>query len=329
MSSVRGKNIQAAGHDEVGANWPAARGVAIAAVVLIAASASIGHAQAGGRAQRAATSPAASAPVDHVEITPVDGPSTLHHLGLTIEQSSMGWTGQFAVSPPPPLTRLTGEQQLTRPFVMTGADLYRVSCRACHKADGSGSPPEINSILGPVRSASVEWETDRMKQLGRPADPKFVRDLATQSQADLLKRLKAGGHNMPSFGHLSDDEIAVLRGYLDQLAGLPQAAHEQRELTVPAVRVGELIIKGTCHVCHDATAASYKPTTVLSGVIPPLAQMTHQKTIYDFVQKVIKGAPVPLSAGGVSSRGRMPVFNYLTDREVAEAYIYLIMYPPR
>jgi len=46
------------------------------------------------------------------------------------------------------------------------------------------------------------------------------------------------------------------------------------------------------------------------------------------VQKVTKGMPVPLSASGISSRGRMPVFNYFSEREAAAAYLYLIMYPP-
>jgi hypothetical protein len=29
-------------------------------------------------------------------------------------------------------------------FVLSSADLYRVSCRACHKPDGSGVPPQIS-----------------------------------------------------------------------------------------------------------------------------------------------------------------------------------------
>jgi hypothetical protein len=28
-------------------------------------------------------------------------------------------------------------------------------------------------------------------------------------------------------------------------------------------------------------------------------------------------------------RGRMPVFDYLTNDEAAAAYLYLVMYPPR
>jgi mono/diheme cytochrome c family protein len=266
-----------------------------------------------------------------VEVTPVEGPSTLHHLRLTIEGSSMGWGGQW--SPPPSLVpppQKQADNRGGRAFVLSGADLYRISCRACHKPDGSGSPPEINSLIGPVQAASFQWMTQRMKAMGRPADPAFIRTLTSGTDADVRKRLKVGGHNMPSFDHLSDAEIDVLRPYLDQMAGVSTTQRQPRSITEPGARVGELIVKGTCHICHDATGPSNRPsTTVLNDIIPALASMPHQKTFYQFVQKVRDGAPIPLSAGGVMSRGRMPVFNYLSQPEVASAYSYLSTYPPK
>jgi mono/diheme cytochrome c family protein len=266
-----------------------------------------------------------------VEVTPVRGPSTLHHLGLTIERSSMGWGGQW--SPPPSLVRSPHSQAdntARHAFVLSGADLYRISCRACHRPDGSGSPPEVNSLIGPVQAASFQWMTQRMKAMGRPVDPAFIRQLTSGTEADLRKRLKVGGHNMPSFDHLSDAEITVLRPYLNEMAGVPGAQRRHPVITEPSARVGELIVKGTCHICHDATGPSnMPPTTVLNDIIPALASMPHQKTFYQFVQKVREGAPIPLSAGGVLSRGRMPVFDYLTESEVASAYSYLSIYPPK
>jgi mono/diheme cytochrome c family protein len=279
----------------------------------------------------AVTSGAQRAPAPAVEVTPVQGPSTLHHLRRTIEGSSMGWGGQW--SQPPalvPQTQGRADDAARSAFVLSGADLYRISCRACHKPDGSGSPPEINSLIGPVQAASVQWMTERMKAMGRPADPAFIRQLTASTEADLRKRLKVGGHNMPSFDHLTEAEINTLRPYLDQMAGVPGAGSRQRTIIEPSARVGELIVKGTCHICHDATGPSNTPTTtVMNDVIPPLASMPHQKTFYQFVQKVREGAPIPLSAGGVLSRGRMPVFNYLTAAEVASAYSYLSIYPPK
>ncbi len=162
----------------------------------------------------------------------------------------------------------------------------------------------------------------------RAVDPAFVRQLTTANEADLRTRLRQGGHNMPAFGQITDPEYVVLRRYLDRLASLP-VPDKPRTMTEPADRVGELIVKGTCHICHDAVQYEQHPTTVLSGVIPALASMPREKTFADFVRKVREGAPVPLSSGGLSSRGRMPVFDYLTEPEVASAYSYLTRYPPR
>jgi mono/diheme cytochrome c family protein len=169
----------------------------------------------------------------------------------------------------------------------------------------------------------------RMKAMGRPADPALIRQLTSDTEADLRKRLKVGGHKMPSFIHLSDEEIQVLRPYLDEMAGVPGAGRQQRDITEPAVRVGELIVKGTCHICHDATGPDNEPTTVLSNVIPSLATIARQKTLGQIVHKIREGAPVPLGSGGVMSRGRMPVFSYLTEAEMAAAHLYLITYPPK
>jgi mono/diheme cytochrome c family protein len=307
--------------------------VVLSLVVAVFGGQTRGDAQTGSGSQ-AARRPIArpAAHVGAVVVTPVEGPSVLRHLGLTIEHTSMGWSGQWGAPssnvPPSPI-RLGHPEDLTTGFVLTGADLYRVSCRACHKEDGSGGPPEINSIIGPVQSASAQWMTQRMKAMGRPVDAKFIRELTSGTEADLRKRLKVGGHTMPSFAHLSDPEIQVLRPYLDALAAVPGAERRARTITEPPARVGELIVKGTCHICHDASGSDDKPTTVMNGVIPSLATIPHQKTLAQFVQKVREGTPIPLSAGGVSSRGRMPVFNYLSDPEAASAYSYLIVYPPR
>ena len=168
-----------------------------------------------------------------------------------------------------------------------------------------------------------------MRARGRKLDAAFIRQLTTANESDLRTRLRQGGHNMPAFGQISDQEYGILRPYLDELAALQTVKPEPRTIAEPADRVGELVVKGTCHICHDATQFNQRPTTVLSGVIPSLASLPHEKPFADFVHKVREGAPVPLSAGGVPSRGRMPKFDYLTEPEVASAYSYLTRYPPR
>jgi mono/diheme cytochrome c family protein len=133
---------------------------------------------------------------------------------------------------------------------------------------------------------------------------------------------------MPSFDHLSNEEIAVLRPYLDQLAGVHVPAGRDRLIRIDPDRVGELIVKGTCHICHDATGGGNEPTTVLSGVIPSLEKLQRQLLKGQFVQKVLQGTAVPLGSANVMSRGRMPVFSYLSEDEAAATYLYLMKYSP-
>jgi mono/diheme cytochrome c family protein len=260
-------------------------------------------------------------------VTPVEGPSTLRRLGLTIEQTSIGsasWVKGTAPS--------TGAAAATstRPRVLTGADIFRVSCQPCHTADGSGALPEVHSIVYPVQSASVTWLTDNARATGQPVDAALIRRQAVQAEAALRGRLRSGGHNMPSFAHLSSDEINVLRPYLDQLAGVRGAAGRQRQITERPARVGELIVKGTCHICHDATNTTNTPATALNGVIPSLATIAGQKTQAQVAQKLREGSLVPLHAGGQPERqGRMPVLGYLSDADIASVYSYLIAYPPK
>ena len=79
-------------------------------------------------------------------VTPVVGPSWLTHLGATHAGSSLGRGA--AVYGPGADTKTTAPQQslgVPRTFTMTGADLYRLNCQACHGESGTGAPPEIKS----------------------------------------------------------------------------------------------------------------------------------------------------------------------------------------
>jgi cytochrome c5 len=268
-------------------------------------------------------------------ITPVSGPSTLHRLGLTIQRTSMGWIGKWGPSPDAPARgsassdRIVPTSNLTRSFTLTGADLYRLNCRACHKDDGSGAPPEINSLIEPVQGTSLVLWQRRMKQGGRAIDPLFAKQVVSGAKADLLKRLIQGGQKMPSFGHLQGPEVEALVAYLELLAGVPGASGRQRTLVEPAIRLGEHLVKGTCHICHDAIGPWPSPQALLDDEVPSLASLPTHRTLYDVIHKVRQGTPVVMGVAQVQYRGRMPVIDYLTDDEVAAGYLYLITYPPQ
>ncbi len=311
------------------------RAAGAAALLALAAGMFAALSLAGVRPSVVAAQARPSSEPRHVDlpVTPVEGPSWLNHLGANFETSAMGRTGPYAppatVKYEPQWNEMAGSEALSRPFVLAGSDLYRIDCEACHQPDGRGSPPEIHSLIDPVRAASPVLIEQRMKQMGRPVTAAMAKQLAADAEAQLLHRLQFGGEKMPPFNHLQGAEVEALLAYLDELAGVPGANERQIRIVEPFARVGEHLVKGTCHTCHGATGPGLDPEALLRNVLPSLASLPQRKTIFDVIHKVRQGAPVEMGPLRQLSGGRMPVFAYLTDDEVAAAYLYLIIYPPR
>jgi len=211
---------------------------------------------------------------------------------------------------------------------LRGSDLYRMNCRGCHGEAGLGAPPEINSVINPVRATSVPLILARMKATGMEMSYADAAKLAQQSKAALLERLHNGGESMPAFSHLNDQETRALLAYVMQLAEVPGYSNDGTLVRVSRVRVGELIARSTCHTCHSATGHDPGPEELMAGAIPPLSKLTARKNQTEFIRKVTSGAPVLMGAPPTLCRGRMPVFFYLSEEEAADVYLYLALYPP-
>ena len=211
---------------------------------------------------------------------------------------------------------------------LRGSDLYRLNCQGCHGEAGLGAPPEINSVINPVRATSLPLVLARMKNAGMEMSYADAAKLAQQSKAALLDRLHKGGENMPAFPQLNEAEIHALLAYLKQLADVPGAAGEQSVVKESHVRVGELIVKSTCHTCHSAVGSDPGPQELMDGAIPPLSSLTRRKREPEFVVKITQGAPVLMGSPPALCRGRMPVLFYLSEAEAADVYLYLTLYPP-
>jgi mono/diheme cytochrome c family protein len=216
----------------------------------------------------------------------------------------------------------------TNALVLHGADLYRLNCQGCHGESGLGAPPEIASIINPVRATSVSLVMQRMKSVGADVSRAQAAELAGQSKSALLQRIHNGGQDMPSFSYLSDSEVHALVAYLNLLAGVPNADVRQAAVSESHARVGELIVKSTCQTCHAATGPNPGPAELAAGAIPPLATLTSRVSRAGLIRKITMGAPVMMGAAPDSLRGRMPVFFYLTEAEAADVYGYLEAYPP-
>lgn len=278
-----------------------------------------------------ATSRASAFPND-ARVAAVSGESWLTHLNRSFGDTSMGKTGRLGPGPqeedalqPPPQRPIYSSRDGIK---LHGSDLYRLNCQGCHGESGLGAPPEINSVINPVRATSVPLVVARMKERGMDISYADASNLAQQSKAALLERLHKGGENMPSFPQLSETEILTLLAYLNHLAVVPGYASDSLVVKESHVRVGELIVKSTCHICHSAIGPNPGPQQLMDGAIPPLSTLTARKNQSEFVRKVTQGAPVLMGTPAMLCRGRMPVFFYLTDEEAADVYLYLRLYPP-
>jgi mono/diheme cytochrome c family protein len=154
----------------------------------------------------------------------------------------------------------------------------------------------------------------------------MARHLATQAEAAILDRLANGGQRMPPFRHLRGDEIDALMGYLGVLAGLPPERRSEMLVPQSAARVGEHVVKGTCHICHDATGPGGGNMGMMRGIIPSLASFPRDLSLSSVERQVQYGSSGMM---GMMGGQLMPPFPYLTEEEVAAAYFYLEEYPPQ
>lgn len=273
-----------------------------------------------------------------VPVTAVQGESWLRHLHRSFDETSMGKTWDLGPAPPMPGEEAPKwEPRLSAGFpvqivTLHGSDLYRLNCLGCHGESGIGAPPEINSVINPVRATSVAVILERAKKTGQDMSRADAAVLARQAKALLIERLHKGGVNMPPFPHLSDPEIRSIVAYLEELSEVPGAERNQVAVRESPYRVGEHIVKSTCHICHGAEGPNPDPRQIAEGAIPPLSTLTTRTSLPDFIRKVTRGATINMGGPPMSYRdsyrGRMPVFHYLSEDEAADAYLYLTLYPP-
>ena len=213
-------------------------------------------------------------------VTATTGDSWIRLLHKPFSETSMAKTWNLGPAPPRPGEEGPSWQlELTpsytsRPVTLHGSDLYRLSCRGCHGAAGYGAPSEINSVIGPVQATSVEGTMERMKKAGREMSRSDVTAVAKESKVLLLQRLHAGGEHMPP-PTLSEAEIRALIPYLRQLSDVPGAEKDQIALNESSYRIGEHIVKSTCHICHSATGSSPDAKQIMDGAIPPRGGTQH------------------------------------------------------
>jgi mono/diheme cytochrome c family protein len=305
-----------------------------------------------GGAPQSTTTPVAEATVREYPIPSGQGPSCIKHLGLTVSQTRLGQVGGTGALPanphgnPQPSSGTPGGAAnlnlviqrflstfrtspekagalLNEKFPVSGADLYRWNCQACHGPDGQGAPPEINSVLGPVQGTSAVMTRKRLEARGLDVDDDMIQQVTELAEGSLRDRLQHGGKNMPSFEYLRPDEVEALFGYLEKLASVPPTKRDGLLVQESAARVGDHIVRGTCHVCHDATGPGSGHTAMTQGTIPSLASIPRDHSLSGVVHQVQYGSCgiMKVTGGNV-----MPAYPYFTEEEIAA--LYLVAYSP-
>jgi hypothetical protein len=129
-------------------------------------------------------------------VTPVTGESWLIHLHRSFGDTSMGKTGRLGPGPQ--------EETALRPLRQTpifsshdaatlrGSDLYRLNCQGCHGEGGLGAPPEINSVINPVRATSVPLVLARMKNAGMEMSYADAAKLAQSVEGGIARSFAQG-----------------------------------------------------------------------------------------------------------------------------------------
>jgi mono/diheme cytochrome c family protein len=262
---------------------------------------------------------------DASRVTAPSGLSWLGRRGLFMSSASFGRVGDIIPRSGPAQPGQGGWpwRGLDEKWSLTGMDVYRLNCRSCHNADGTGLPPEINSVLDPVRAASPGLAKARFESRGRSADPKVVQDLVKQARDALASRFHFGGEKMPAFSHLTQPETDVLMNALGRLAGVPEAKGPEPHVSETLPEVGQLLVKGTCLICHDAAGPGSSSDRSGGRLIPSLAAIVETRSVLDVIRKVKTGSPTK------EGHGEMPLFSYLSDAEIGAAYVYLVSYPPQ
>jgi mono/diheme cytochrome c family protein len=265
------------------------------------------------------------------------GPSWLRALAISVDSTHLGHMGGPGEPPAyradDPLPRLVeralaakepdARKILDSAFTVDGDVIYRLNCRSCHGPAGEGAAPEVSSLRGMAGALSPDLVARNMKEAGHPVHARMAKDLSYAAESRLRERLWEGGKVMPAFKHLTEEEQVALLDYLKGLAGGRPATPARAPETV--ARLGELVVEGTCRVCHDATGPVVGHIMMVGGRMPALANIPEQMSLEAVVHKVRHGWT---AVAGLKQTARMPLFSYMTDEEVAAAYLYLAYYPP-
>lgn len=112
--------------------------------------------------------------------------------------------------------------------------------------------------------------------------------MAREAEKSIRDRLQNGGEKMSAFSDLRPDEVAAWLAYLGKLGGVSSREHAAL-VSESAAHVGEFVIKGTCHTCHDAIRPG-GARMMMRGIIPSLASLPYDHSVSSVIGQVQCGS---------------------------------------
>lgn len=182
-----------------------------------------------------------------------------------------------------PIEMQAASEQPTAARLLSGRDVYRLNCQACHGPDAKGTS-QAPSLL--------------------PIAQKLARG---DGASTVRTRLAKGGERMPALAHLSQPEVDAILGYLRELGG-GTATPGAMVVALSGPALGERIYQSNCASCHAPGSAA------AAGL------MCQPASLAGATRRFSREQVMNLLDVGI---GPMPAFSHLNQDERDALWLYL------
>lgn len=163
---------------------------------------------------------------------------------------------------------------------VSGEDIYRVNCAACHGTDRSGYSNVYPSLINVLN--------------------KLTRD-------EVLNQINNGKGKMPSFAHLSIGEKEALITFLFE--------GKSEVVESPVENIGERIFMSNCAACHRKTVNDPRPPNARMMEPAPLAGATKRFSKAEFFNILENGICYMPSFNHFTADEREAVYSFVDSIE--------------
>lgn len=171
---------------------------------------------------------------------------------------------------------LSGTENGSQNDFVSGRDLFRLNCSACHGEDMAGNAPTFPSLL------RIDGKMTKM---------------------EIAIQIKNGKNIMPSFSHLSEDQIDAIVEFV--------YSGEEKMMVENIGNPGEMLVQSNCLRCHRLTVSDPRPQDARWMEPAHLAGVDSRFSFNEFLTILENG------------RCYMPSFSHFAEAEKEKIYLFL------